>query len=376
MYKDPRIDRLNKDYNIFTEYVDREALNQFISVMELDCVIKGALMPDVHAGYTLPIGGVVAVQDMIFPSFIGYDIGCGVASLQLPFEYADIFKYKQLIFDEIYKTIPIGFNHHKSNLIEYKFNLSNISAYTHNLYKNGSEKQLGTLGSGNHFIEIGFDAEFNIWIIVHSGSRNLGHSVGSYYMTHAANLKKNKDGLCGFDVKSELGYSYLNDMEFCINFAMYNRIKLIENTIKCIEKYCGNIKLDMENLINTNHNHAEKKDGVWIHRKGATDANIGQFGVIPANMHDGCYIVEGLGYEPALFSSSHGAGRLMSRSKAKESINLEEFKILMNHIACTADKGTLDEAPWAYKNIHDVLKLQQNMIKIKTHILPLINIKG
>ena len=374
--KDPRLDRLNKPYTIFTDYVEREALNQFISVMELDCVIQGALMPDVHTGYTLPIGGVVAVQDKIFPSFIGYDIGCGVSALMLPFDFDTVDNKKHLILEEIYNTIPVGFKHHDFKVCDYKFNFNKTSVLAHDLYMSTGMEQIGTLGSGNHFIEIGFDTNFKIWIIVHSGSRKLGHSIASHYMKLASNSDKPKEGLYSFDAKSELGELYINDMNFLISLSAVNRIELILSSIKCMEKHCGKIKFDMENLIDCNHNHAELKDGLWIHRKGATHADVDMLGIIPGNMHDGCYIVSGLGYKPALYSSSHGAGRVMSRSKAKENINLEEFKTLMNHIACKANESTLDESPWAYKNIYDVLKLQQNMIKIKNHILPIINIKG
>ena len=333
-------------------------------------------MPDVHTGYTLPIGGVVSVQDKIFPSFIGYDIGCGVSSLMLPFHYDDIMTNKDLIFKEIYDTVPVGFKHHEFKVCDYKFNMNNISQFTHNLYMESGMEQIGTLGSGNHFIEISFDASFNIWITVHSGTRKLGHTVASHYMKLASNSDKPKEGLFGFDAKSELGQLYINDMYFGISFALYNRIELIVSSVKCIEKYCGSIKLDMEGLIDSNHNHAEFKDGLWIHRKGAVCAEEGIYGVIPMNMHDGCYIVKGKGYKPALYSSSHGAGRVMSRSKAKENIDLEEFKTLMNHISCKADQGTLDESPWAYKNMFDVLKHQTEMIDIHKYISPIINIKG
>ena len=183
--KDPRLERLNKEYNIFTDYVEREALNQFISVMELDCVIQGALMPDVHTGYTLPIGGVVAVQDKIFPSFIGYDIGCGVSALMLPFDFDTVDNKKHLILEEIYNTSPVGFKHHDFKVCDYKFNFNKTSVLAHDLYMSTGMEQIGTLGSGNHFIEIDTNDKDEKYLALHSGSRNFGLQVANYHQKKA-----------------------------------------------------------------------------------------------------------------------------------------------------------------------------------------------
>jgi len=229
----------------------------------------------------------------------------------------------------------------------------------------------------NHFIEIGIDDYDCPWIIIHSGSRGVGHGCATHYMKTAHPNNKAGEGHYGFMVDSDNGKNYIKDLNFCLDFALLNRkvmLRLVVDSIKQLGIECSG---DWENMINRNHNHAESKDGIhWIHRKGATHAENGMLGVIPGNMRDGSFIVRGLGNEDALCSSSHGAGRVLGRRKAKENLDLNEFKDTMEGIVANVDSGTLDESPMAYKNIFDVMRLQDGLVDVITHIKPIINVKG
>ncbi len=240
-------------------------------------------------------------------------------------------------------------------------------------------KQLGTLGSGNHFIELGFDEGEQVWIIVHSGSRGLGHDVAGHYMKLASGDGKAREGHFGFDVNSINGQAYLQDMNFCMAYALENRKQIIGRVLDIIAETIPDQPLARMNktlLINRNHNHAEFKHGMWIHRKGATQAEDGMSGVIPGNMRDGSFIVEGLGNPDSLWSSSHGAGRILGRRKAKQLLSLDQFRKTMAGIKAKVTNGTLDESPFAYKDIFQIMDSQADMIKILHHIKPIINIKA
>jgi len=214
-----------------------------------------------------------------------------------------------------------------------------------------------------------------VWIIIHSGSRGVGHGCAEHYMKLASPNGKASEGFYGFDVNSKDGKNYINDMNWCLEFALQNRNLMIYDTLAIIEGICtGGIGMT---FINRNHNHAETKDGRnWIHRKGATHAEYGMLGVIPGNMRDGSFIVRGLGNHDSLCSSSHGAGRVMGRGKAKKVLDEEMFKTTMEGIVANVDQSTLDESPMAYKDIFDVMDAQSELVDIIAHIKPILNVKG
>jgi len=210
---------------------------------------------------------------------------------------------------------------------------------------------------------------------VHSGSRGIGFQVAEKYMKKSAGSDQNFEATFPLDVDSELGKEYLNVLDFGLEFALLNRLEIIRKTIIAISDIL-NKKLEYEVWTNKNHNHAILEDNTFIHRKGATPAKKGERGVIPGNMKEGCFLVEGLGKDNFLNSSSHGAGRIMSRSGAKNNITMEEFKESMVGIRGTITEGTLDEAPMAYKNIYDVMEAQKDSVKVLKHLTPVINWKG
>lgn len=365
-----------KPTKIYAEHLEPEALEQFNSAMEQDFSIRGALMPDAHFGYSLPIGGVVATEGMILPAWVGYDIGCGMCALPTNFEEEAVYNNAKDIFDEIYKIIPVGFNVHPEPNDDHTLNPPDLTNEGQEVFNNRKGfRHLGTLGGGNHFIEIGSDENSLVWIIVHSGSRGVGHGIATHYMRTTSGDGKVREGHYGFKTDSEQGQAYINDMNWMLEFALQNRKDMIFKVAESISAFCDG-KHDKNQLINRNHNHADYKDGLWIHRKGATHAEKGMLGVIPGNMRDGSFIVKGKGNPESLWSSSHGAGRVLGRKQAKRELKTEDFVKTMEGITAKVDDDTLDESPMAYKDIFEVMRLQEGLVDVLHHIKPIINIKG
>lgn len=378
---------VDKPYKIFAEYLEYEAIQQFESAMRQPFVVRGALMPDAHAGYSLPIGAVVATTDVIVPAWVGYDIGCGMCAVRTTFDRHDIEVHAKQIFDELYERIPVGFNHNKTNSESADLERLPMTPVLKAIFERNGLKQLGSLGSGNHFLEIGHDAEDAVWIVIHSGSRGIGHAVATHYMKLASGDGKAREGHYGLSADSQEGKDYITDLNFCLAFALENRRIMIQRAIAAMKKFAkGDESFP---FINRNHNHAERKLEVtegdeptltgrelWIHRKGATHADEGMLGVIPGNMRDGSFIVRGKGNPESLFSSSHGAGRVLGRAKAKDTLNLDDFKAMMQGVTARVETATLDESPLAYKDIYEVMRLQDDLVDVVAHVRPILNVKG
>ncbi len=396
-----------KNTKIYAEILDELALKQFQKAMALECNVQGALMPDAHAGYTLPIGAVIKSKNMVFPAYVGYDIGCGMCAVKLDLtkDSIDFNRVKSLILE----NIPLGVNRHKKAQDYRPLKMSEM-AKEH--WKNIGKYQLGTLGGGNHFIEIGEGRDGKIWIVIHSGSRGFGAKVAEFYMKKAseknfdickleeeferknADFKKhneqkfyeakqmhvqkysqklaklNVESHNGFVLNSLEGQEYIKDMTCALEFALSNRKAMIKKIIS----FLGTPNELM--FINKNHNHAEVMGNFVIHRKGATQAQKGVLGVIPGNMKDGSFIVRGKGNEESLSSSSHGAGRVLSRSQAMKILDFEEFNNQMQGVITNHSKKTIDESPKAYKDIFEVMRLQSDLVETIDHVKPLLNIKG
>lgn len=386
----------HKIYGI--ENIEGEALSQFYDAMKQPFVAQGALMPDSHAGYSLPIGAVVATEGVVVPAWVGFDIGCGMCAVPTSFSREGVEREKKAIFDQIYRDVPTGFSHNKRGAeLDYQWAYpDSVSDFAADIIKSGApSKQIGTLGGGNHFIEIGHDENDRIWIVIHSGSRNVGHKIATHYMKIASGSDKAREGHFGLHVNSEAGQDYIADLNFGLHFALNNRLTMIERIEAAIGRYVSG-GVDYAQLINRNHNHAEQRAidyhpninlpnhaarrlrSVWIHRKGATHAEEGMMGVIPGNMRDGSFVVRGKGNPDSLFSSSHGAGRILSRKKAKAELNMDDFITTMAErgIQARVEPGTLDESPSAYKSIFEVMAMQTELVDVVHHIKPLINIKG
>lgn len=366
---------MDKPHKIYAEHLEETALEQFYSAMEQEYSIKGALMPDAHTGYSLPIGGVVATEGVIVPAWVGYDIGCGMCALPTSFDPEKVAKNAQVMFDEVYRRVPVGFNvnQHPSDSNLNPNDLSDLGRKAFD--KRKGFRALGSLGGGNHFIEIGTDQTGTVWVIIHSGSRGVGHGVATEYMRLASGDGKVREGHYGLRVDSDAGKAYVNDMNWALQFALQNRTEMMDRIVKAIGQYCEGEAL-WGDLINRNHNHAEEKDRLWIHRKGATHAEKGMMGVIPGNMRDGSFIVCGKGNPDSLYSSSHGAGRVLGRKQAKRDLNVEDFEATMKGITAKVDSDTLDESPMAYKDIFEVMRLQADLVEVVRQVKPMINIKG
>jgi tRNA-splicing ligase RtcB len=369
------LDDLGKPYRIYAESLEDEALRQFTDAMKLDCVVKGALMPDAHTGYSLPIGAVVAVDGMVFPSFVGYDIGCGVCALPTSYSVEAVRKHASNILEEIYQAVPVGFSH---NLKETNWDAGKTIPCTQTLAgifnKNGLF-QLGSLGGGNHFAEIGVDEEGKVWIVIHSGSRGIGHAVANHYMRLASGDGKAREGNFSLSTLSSEGKDYIQDLNFCLEFALENRHEIMRRIVSVLDSFVFG-RADWSSLINRNHNHAEYKDGLWIHRKGATHAEEGMMGVVPGNMLDGSFIVKGKGNPDSLWSSSHGAGRVLGRKEAKRVLNMDTFIDSMAGVTAHITEDILDESPLAYKSIFKVMEQQTELVDVVAHVRPIINVKG
>ena len=376
------------------EEIEVSAQEQIFKALANPFLLKMAVMPDCHTGYDLPIGGVALLDGVISPSYVGYDIGCGVCSYKTEYQYLDFSSenYKS-IWKKIKEIVPNGEGRERANNLN-PFGFSQFTTNHRRLKDRVTPKlipQMGTLGGGNHFIEIGICGDTRLAITIHSGSRNPGHSVGGYYME----LSKTADtdlppGF--FHLDSEYGKDYLKDMVYMCEYALQNRWTMMIDVLKimheefaqhnthrsCDTKYEINLEEVDSMMINENHNHATvNPDGTVLHRKGATPAEKGVLGVIPGSMASGVYVTSGLGNEEFLCSASHGAGRKMGRTKAKKSIPIETFVEQMKGIICSTDKSLLDEAPDAYKDIQEVINRQKGVvIDVVDLIKPIVNVKG
>ena len=373
------------DYSIDA---DNDTLTQFKECSSEEFVAAAALMPDAHKGYSAPIGAVLVTKEKIVPAWVGYDIGCGVIAIRIMGKNIldKIIKNKDKIYKKVLNKIPMGVGEYQKekNISEKtkkeiksllnKFEKGEHDKNVLNMIKGISFKNIGTLGGGNHFIEID-SYKKEVWLVIHSGSRGLGHKVAKRYMIDASKSKDNFEKTFPLDVGSQLGKEYLNILNFGLEYALLNRLEISYNVIEILEQILGE-KLKTNLWINKNHNHAIYEDGFYIHRKGAAPAKKGERGIIPGNMRDGSFLVVGLGNSKFLNSSSHGAGRALSRKEAREKISMEEFKKSMKGIKGTISSKTIDESPMVYKDLNKVMGAQEKSIRIIKHLSPIINWKG
>jgi tRNA-splicing ligase RtcB len=352
-----------------------------------------ALMPDVHQGYGMPIGGVVACKGYIIPNAVGVDIGCGMIAIKTSFKDNIKKEILKKILGVVRSVVPMGMGkNHKSPCGEtFMPNLPH-SDFVQTLI-DPTRYQLGTLGSGNHFIEFQRDEENNLWIMIHSGSRKLGKAICDYHNNIARELNKryfsivdDKQELAFLSMNTIEGLSYFEDMLYATNFALRNRQKMMNKTTdvlkNCLLKYDGK-KIHFEDIINIHHNYASLEnhfgENVYVHRKGATSARKGEIGIIPSSQGTCSYIVEGLGNPESFMSCSHGAGRKLGRKAAKRELNLEkEIKYMedRNIIHNIRNVEDLDEAKGSYKDIDVVMDEQKDLVKIKYKLRPIAVLKG
>lgn len=351
------------------EEIESSALDQIAAINALGFVESIAIMPDVHTGYDMPIGGVALTNGVISPAWVGYDIGCGVLfqDTGIPLDRFNAVIDRQKLMDRLYQVVPVGTNRFSRAPGYFRSALG--SAELDKEVQANQHAQLGTLGGGNHFLEIGVTMGGTIGVTIHSGSRNLGHRICTHYLSIAK----------WFPVDSGLGRAYHEDMQFALGWALDNRWAMFN----AVEGAFVDMGLEPERFggfVNVNHNHAEVlPNGQVLHRKGAAPAHRNRLGIIPGNMRDGVYVVRGLGNEEFLSSCSHGAGRAMGRNEAKRRLTLEDFQQTMGEagILAKVSESTLDEAPGAYKDIAAVISRQEGVVvEVVDFVRPLVNIKG
>lgn len=393
----------------WTENYEEEALNQAKDLSKLPFMFHHvALMPDVHPGYGMPIGGVIACKDVVIPNAVGVDIGCGMMAVKTDL-FSDGLKDKQTIrnlFASLKKLIPVGEgNFHRERQYWDGFNRYEQEVYrveagtwgwdTEKVW-NLALHNLGTLGGGNHFIELQSDGT-NIWLMLHSGSRNLGYKIAKYYNDVALELCSryysplpNKD-VAFLPIDSTEGLNYIRDMTFALNYAQENRKRMMNIFQQILSDYFSEIGgVNFAQEINIHHNYANLENhfgkNIWVHRKGATSAKEGQLGIIPGSMGTASYIVKGKGNRDSFTSCSHGAGRPMSRTEASKTLTKEECDKAMEGIVYDwwkpikrgKLKGELDfsESPGAYKDIDTVISEQSDLVDIVVKLKPLGVLKG
>jgi tRNA-splicing ligase RtcB len=371
---------------------DEKTLEQFRSCYSEPYVIKASLMPDAHVGYVAPIGAVLATKNYLVPAWVGYDIGCGMTAAKLSKSIMKSLKEKaELIYENVKRKIPMGLgNIHSSESTiteetkkQYMVILSDFKKGIYDkkvlqfLESGKALRSLGTLGHGNHFISLNLDSSGTPWIVVHSGSRTVGHWIATLYMKKSSGKETGFEETHPLLSSSQKGKEYLNLLNFCLEFAKLNRLEMVRQIVIAVENVLAK-KIRFTIWTNKNHNHALKESNLFIHRKGATPAKKGERGIIPANMRDGSFLVIGKGNKEFISSSSHGAGRALSRTQAKEKLNVDSFKKQMEKAGVIGNFtfDSLDEAPEAYKNIYKVLDMQKDSIRVVNHLKPFVNWQG
>lgn len=386
---------------IFTDVVDEASVAQVLLLLNQEFVSGSRirLMPDIHAGAGCTIGTTMTITDKVVPNLVGVDIGCGMETVRVKEKHMELQKLDKLI----YEKIPSGFQvREKTHRCFEEIDLQELYCYKY-INSHRAEKSLGTLGGGNHFIEANRDEDGNLYLVVHSGSRHLGLEVANYYQEEGyrslnGTSEKDVDGLVASlkaqgrereiqkqitalkktiqtnipralaYVSGELFGQYIHDMKIVQRYAELNRQAMMDEMVK-------GMKLHVEEQFTTIHNYIDTD--AMILRKGAVSARKGEKLLIPINMRDGSLLCTGKGNEDWNQSAPHGAGRLMSRSAAKESFTVSEFRNQMQGIYTTSvGKDTLDECPMAYKGMEDIVKNISDTAEIDRIIKPIYNFKA
>jgi tRNA-splicing ligase RtcB (3'-phosphate/5'-hydroxy nucleic acid ligase) len=363
-----------------------------------------ALMPDCHVGYGMPIGGVIACKKAVIPNAVGVDIGCGMIAVETDLDSGvfTVMKTRREFLNNVKSFIPLGEGRcHKEQQEWSGFdNYLDLLIDDNNLEwpSKLDRKNLGTLGGGNHFIELQKDENNKIWLMIHSGSRNLGHKIAKYYNKLAVEfngkmgIELPDEDLAYLDSDSVDGKAYIRDMNFALEYALENRKRMMNIFKEQLFDFMDE-KVEFLREINIHHNYAAQEKhfehDYWIHRKGAISSKKDQIGIIPGSMGTPSYIVKGKGNSESFMSSSHGAGRCMSRSRASRKLTVDECNKAMEGIVFdrwnklrkqwkNADnkKFDLSEAPQAYKNIEDVMNYQLDLVEPIVKLFPVGVIKG
>ncbi len=349
-----------------------------------------AIMPDSHQGFGMPIGAVLATQNAIVINSVGVDINCGMNAVKTDLK-ADLIDYNTIeeIMKRVERDIPVGFAQHKekrtSNFLENLKNSLPDDSIVHSEFDKAMY-QLGTLGGGNHFIEIDKGSDGYIWLMLHSGSRGIGNKVGTFYNKMA--IEDNKEhylnntvdaDLAFLPLKSEMAKRYLAEMNFCSNYADMSRNLMMHTFVADLQEVIPEVTVLDTVSISHNFVREERHFGqwLWIHRKGAVPADGGTRGIIAGSQGTASYIVQGLGNRESFMTCSHGAGRVLGRKEAIRTLSLNEEQEKMKGIYNNMNsREKLDEAPSCYKDIDEVMRQQEDLAQILVKLTPLGVVKG
>ncbi|HHC74324.1 MAG TPA: RtcB family protein [Thiothrix sp.] len=393
-----KLNKGNVPVHIYTNEVDSRSLNQLGHLSQLPFIHHHiAAMPDVHAGIGATVGSVIPTKGAIIPAAVGVDIGCGMNAVRLSLKAHDLPDNLLRIRRAIESHVPVGLASHKREKVQ-AATLKQMDKHLQpiidkhpsliKMVKNFHRtwgRQIGTLGGGNHFIELCIDDSDDVWIMLHSGSRGIGNAIGRYFIQKA---KKDMEGHLGHLPHKDLAYfsegstnfdDYVQAVDWAQDYALVNRREMMRLVVSAIEAHLPPFKLTRE-AINCHHNYVQQEahfgEKVYVTRKGAISAYEGELGIIPGSMGAKSFIVRGLGNTQSFCSCSHGAGRKMSRTAAKKQFNTDDLAQQTNGVECRKDKGVVDEIPSAYKDIDQVMEYQNDLVEVVHTLKQVVCVKG
>lgn len=369
--------------------VESSALDQLKNIANLPWVFKHvAVMPDVHFGKGATVGSVIAMRNALSPAAVGVDIGCGMGAVLTNLKASDLPESLKAIRNQIERDVPVGFNRHSTtghlgaHAKTFMDSFNTLRMPGADKFEITAAQQIGSLGGGNHFIELCLDTEDRVWVVLHSGSRNIGKTLAEHHIGIARSLAHNaslpdKDLAVFLSGTPEMA-AYRHDLKWAQEYAFLNRATMRDLVMGALKRHLPGIAI--VDYIACHHNYVSEEthfgEQVIVTRKGAIHAGRGVFGIIPGSMGTRSYIVRGLGNPDSYESASHGAGRRMSRGAAKRSITMDEFKDQVRGVECRTDEGVLDEAPAAYKDIDQVMANQSDLVEVVATLKQVLCVKG
>ena len=381
--------------------VEPAALDQLRNISRLPWVHGVRVMPDVHLGKGATVGSVVAMRNAVSPSAVGVDIGCGMQAVRTSLTLDDLPDNLHQLRLAVEATVPVGFSSHDSAPDVKRLGLGHGRFGGWSVFWDGfgdlhagvqdrerrATQQMGTLGGGNHFLELTVDDDEQVWLMLHSGSRNIGKELAERHIDEAKGLDHNLDlpdrDLAVFLAGTPQMDAYLRDLYWAQEYAARNRAVLMALFQRVVTEAFTARGLDVEygEQISAHHNYVAREtlsDGteLIVTRKGAIRAGSGEYGLIPGSMGTGSYVVKGLGNEASYWSASHGAGRRMSRNKARRTFTVEDLATQTAGVECRKDAGVVDEIPGAYKDVEAVLAQQSDLVDVVAHLKQVVCVKG
>lgn len=376
--------------------LEDEALGQAKNLARLPFIAPQgvALMPDAHAGKGSTVGSVIATDKAIIPAAVGVDIGCGMNAVRLSLRATDLPDSLAEIRHQIERDVPLGAGGNRADRpagmgMDMHRGLTKILEQNPTIAKDGLHKasaQLGTLGSGNHFIELCIDENQDVWVMLHSGSRGIGNLIGTYFIEKAKHRMEQHfihlpDGdLAYIPEDTDDFHEYMEAVEWAQDYALANRRVMMEVVIAALRQHISVGFTITQEAINCHHNYVARENhfgrNLWVTRKGAIRAREGDLGIIPGSMGQRSYIVRGKGNLDSYCSCSHGAGRTMSRAKARKAFTVEDLKEQTAGVECRKDDAVLDEIPGAYKPIDQVMHNQRDLVEVVHVLKQVLCVKG